>query len=274
MPSVSLTHPAAGDPFPTRYGPWAVVVGASEGLGAAFAEALARRGLNLVLVARRVAVLEALAEGLGTRHGVSVVVCTVDAADADAADRIVAAAAGLDVGLVIMNAAAAPVGAFTDAAVGDVVRAIDVNCRTPSAVLSALLPAMVARQRGGVVLMSSMAGMQGSPRLATYSATKAFLIAFGEALWAELKPHDVDVVVCIAGAIRTPGYLQSQGKKAAEAPGTLDADVVAERALRSLGAGPRVIPGALNQFAALLMGRLLPRGMAIRLMGHNTKDLQ
>ena len=252
---------------------WAVVVGATEGLGAAFAGALARRGLNLVLVARRVTVLEALAEGLRTRHGVSVVVCTADAAAADAADRIVAAAAGLDVGLVIMNAAAAPVGAFTDTAVGDVVRAIDVNCRTPIAVLSAVLPTMVARKRGGVVLMSSMAGMQGSPRLATYSATKAFLIAFGEALWAEMKPHNVDVVVCIAGAIRTPGYLQSQGK-AAEAPGTLDADVVAERALRALGVGPRVIPGGLNQFAALVMGRLLPRGMAIRLMGHNTKDLQ
>ncbi len=272
MPATTSTRALVDGAFARRYGPWALIVGASAGLGAAFADAIARRGLNLIMVARRADVLDSSADVLRARYGVDVVVGAIDVGANDAADRIIDAIAERDVGLVVMNAAAAPVGDFVDADAADVARAVDVNCRTPLVLVNRLVKPLVAQKRGGVILMSSMAGLQGSPRLATYSATKAFLIAFGEALWAELKPHGVDVVACIAGAIRTPNYLASQ-TASAEPPGTLDPDVVANQALGALGAGPRVIPGGANRLAAMVMG-LLPRSVAVTLMGRNTKDLK
>ena len=119
--------------------------------------------------------------------------------------------------------------------------------------------------------MSSLAGVQGSPRLAAYSATKAFNAILAEALWKELRPHGIDVVGCCAGAILTPGYRQAGKNKTA--PGTLPAEKVAEQALRALGRGPIVVPGGLNKFVRFLMMRLLPRKMAINIMAQNTGGL-
>lgn len=262
---------ATASPFATRYGPWALVAGASEGLGAAFATSLARRGLHLVLWARRKDALEALAAQLRRDHGVEVEVSVVDLKDGAATAAAAAALVERHApGLVVFNAAFAPVGAFVEADIDALLRAVDVNARAPLVVVRALLPAMVAQRRGGVVLMSSMAGQQGSARIAAYSATKAFTTTLGEALWAELKPHNVDVIACVAGAIRTPGYQRSAAK---DAPGTVDADVVAEAALDGLGNSAVVIPGGLNRVAAFVMRRLLPRAWALKIMEQNTRSL-
>ncbi len=129
---------------------------------------------------------------------------------------------------------------------------------------------MVERGRGGIVLMSSLSGLQGTPRLATYAGTKAFNNTFGESIWHELREQGIDVEVCIAGAIRTPGYASASGK---DAPGTLDAETVAERTLNALPKGPTYIPGGVNKVASVLLGRMLPRRFAIGIMAKNTKDL-
>lgn len=118
--------------------------------------------------------------------------------------------------------------------------------------------------------MSSMAGFQGAPRIATYAASKAFTTVLGESLWSELSPKGVDVVVSCAGAIRTPNYL---GSSKAEAPGTLDASAVAEASLGALGRGPTVVPGTTNQLARFVLGRFLSRRAAISIMGKSTKEL-
>ena len=115
-----------------------------------------------------------------------------------------------------------------------------------------------------------MAGFQGAPRLATYAATKAFNTVLGEGLWGELAPAGVDVLVSCAGAVRTPGYQKSAK---GDAPGTLDAPVVAERTLDALGHGPTVVPGATNRVARFMLGRVLPRRAAISIMASSTKDL-
>lgn len=257
--------------FADRYGPWAVIAGASEGLGAAFADGLARRGLNLVLIARRPEPLAALADALAARHRVEVRVAALDVAAPDVADRLDAAVAGLDVGLVVCNAAYCPIGPFLAIPLDDLLRAIDVNVRAPIVFVRRLAPAMVTRGRGGVVVVSSLSGLQGSPKIVTYAATKALLLVLAEGLWAELRGQGVDVVGVAAGAIRTPGYTAAAK---GDAPGTLDAVDVAERALAGLGRGPRVVPGWVNALATLVMGRLLPRRAAIAIMGSNTKDLQ
>jgi short-subunit dehydrogenase len=255
--------------FVSRYGPWAVVAGASEGLGAAFAHALAARRCNLVLIARRAELLAEVKARVETAN-VEVRAQACDLARPDLTSALEAMTRGLDVGLAIYNAAYAPVGAVLERSPEDLLRVVDVNVRGPLLFARSLAPAMVARGRGGIVLMSSLAGFQGAPRIATYAASKAFNTVLGEGLWGELAPHGVEVLVSCAGAIRTPGY-----KKAArgDAPGTLDPSVVAERTLDALGRGATVVPGAMNRFARFLLGRVLSRRAAVALMAKSTKDL-
>ncbi|OFW59194.1 MAG: short-chain dehydrogenase, partial [Actinobacteria bacterium RBG_16_64_13] len=194
-------------PLPVRYGAWALVAGASEGLGAAWSRALARRGLNLVLVARRGALLDELAEDLRHAFGVEVRCCDGDLAEPGFLKALEQACSSLEVGLVVYNATRAPVGDFVGTTAEDLMRVVDVNMRAPVVLLRALLPVMVARGRGAVVLMTSLAGNQGAPRITAYSASKAFTRVLAEGLWREVGPLGIDVVACCAGAVRTPGYV-------------------------------------------------------------------
>lgn len=256
--------------FPARYGAWALVAGASQGLGAAYARALAGRGMDLVLVARRRSLLDALADDVRRSFGVEVRCLEGDLADQGFSERLSSAVADLEIGVLVYNAAHAPVGDFASMDSADLMRVVDVNVRGPVGLLRSLLPSMIERQRGAVVLMSSLAGNQGSPRLATYAASKAFNRVLAEGLWRELRSQGVDMVACCAGAVRTPGYSTAAG---ADAPGTLGPQAVAESALRALGHGPVVIPGFVNRVAALLLGRLLPRRAAIGIMSGSTRRL-
>jgi uncharacterized protein len=257
--------------FHARYGRVAVVAGASEGLGAAFAEALAARGLDLVLLARREHALRELASNIERRHRVSVRPVACDLKDASFVDRLLDALAGQDVGLAIYNAAFSVLGPLLDRPLDDALRIVDVNVKGPLRMVHALAPAMRRKRRGGIVLMSSIAGFQGAPRLAAYAASKAWNIVLGESLWAELRPDGVDVLVSCAGAIRTPNYERALAK---EAPGTLDSRVVAERTLEALGSGPAIVPGAINKIATFVLGRLLPRANAIAIMDRSTRSLE
>lgn len=255
----------------SRYGAWALVAGASEGIGEAFARSLAARGVHLVLVARREAVLSRLAEELRAAHGVEVRPVALDLSAPGWPEALREATAELDLGVAVYNAAFAPLGRFVDRPLEDLLRAVDVNVRGPVAFVREIAPGMVARGRGAVVLMSSLAGGQGAPRLATYAASKAFTTVLAEGLWSELRPKGVDVVACCAGAVRTPGYLRSAK---GEAPGTLDPAEVVERTLARLGHGPRVVPGAVNRIADAVLTRLLPRRAAVSLMARSTAGLE
>jgi short-subunit dehydrogenase len=252
--------------FADRYGPWALVAGASQGLGAAFATELAARGLGVVLVARRPAPLAALAARLPTRT----VEVAADLATPAGLAAVRAGADGLQIGLVVANAAYAPIGGFLDLPADDLDRALDLNCRAPVALARFFLPGMVDRGRGGFVVMSSLAGLQGSPSLAVYAATKAFGAVLAEGLWAQVRGSGVHVVACLAGAVETPGLAATKGRRA---PGTLPPDRVAAAALRGLGRGPRVVPGAVSGLAAQVMSRVLPRRTAIGVIGRAANDL-
>jgi short-subunit dehydrogenase len=261
------------DGFATRYGKWAVIAGASEGLGAAFADALAARGMNLLLLARRADPLEGTAQRIRMERGVGVRTLPIDVAEPGFTDALVDATVDLEIGVIVYNAAFAPIGNFLDVSQEDLSRVVDVNIRGPIAFVHTLAPAMAARHRGAVVLMSSLAGLQGSPRIATYAASKAFNTILAEGLWGELRQNGIDVLASCAGAIRTPGYAESTGHNVPEAPGTLDPAEVAEQTLAALGHGPVLVPGWVNRIAIFLMGHALPRGATVRLMAANTKDL-
>ena len=261
---------ASGRGFPERYGAWALVAGASEGLGAAYARALAARGMNLVLVARRPAPLDALAQDLRDTFSVEARSCDGDLASAAFLDTLQAECSSLDLGVIVCNAAQAPIGDFASRDTADLVRVVDVNVRAPLLLLRALLPEMTTRGRGAVIIMTSFTGHLGTPRIAAYAASKAFLRVLGESLWYELKDHGIDVVACSAGAVRTPGYAMAAGK---DAPGTLDAGQVVEKTLRALSRGPVVMPGFVNRVATVFMTRLLPRRTAIAILARSTDSL-
>jgi len=252
-----------------RYGPWAVVAGGSRGLGAEYARQLAARGLSLVLVAEADQPLLDLARGLEERHGIQVRAVVVDLAHPASVERVARACEGLEVGLLVCNAAHAPMGPFADQSLEDKLRVVDVNCRAPLALIHAFVPPMVSRGRGGILLMSSLAGLQGSALVAAYAASKAFNLVLGEALWEELRPRGVDVLAVCAGATRTEAY-EATAPRSMPLP-VMEPEAVVRQALAGLGRGPDIVAGSWNRLAAMVLRRL-PRRLAVTLMGRSMRS--
>jgi short-subunit dehydrogenase len=257
--------------FRDKYGPWALVAGASEGIGAAFASELAARGLHLLLVARRAGPLEDLADRLRKAHGVEVRVAAIDLGAPSLLDDIRAATAGLEIGLVVYNAAYSLIGRFLEQPLADKLRIIDVNVRGPLVLADEFGRAMAQRGRGGIIVMASIASSQGSPLVTTYAATKAFDLVFAEGLWDELRDNGVDVLACRAGATRTPAYERS--KPAVETAPVMESEAVAREALAALGKTPSMVPGLFNGMATFFMNRVLPRKAAVMIMGRTARKM-
>ena len=258
--------------FAARYGPWALVAGASEGIGAAFAEAIAQRGVNVALVARRGPPLEALADRLTADHHVETLRIAADLANG--IDAIPAALGDREVGIVVANAALSLLGPFLSEPLAAHLQEIDINCRAPLALAHEFGHHMVLRRRGGIILMSSLAGFQGGPNIANYAATRAYTAILAEGLWAELRHHGVDVLACCAGATTTPGLSSSNYWSSRRfAPRAQHPREVAEEALVALGTRPSHVTGRGNRLATLVMRRLIPRQLTIQLMEAATEGL-
>lgn len=260
---------SSANSFHQSYGPWAVVAGASEGLGAAYAEALAQRGLHLLLIARRLELLQGLAQRLGAQYAVHVRLLPLDLAAQDSAGRIACETQDLPVGLLVYNAAFSAVGALLDHPLLEHLREVDTNIRTPLALVNIFGARMLKAGHGGLLLMSSLSAFQGSAYVANYSATKAYNFVLAEGLWEEWRRGGVDVLACIAGAIRTPNFLASSPRSTGRiSDATIEAETVVNEALAALGRQPTVIPGRLNRVSSFVMRRLLSRRLAVTIMGN------
>lgn len=246
--------------FFRRYGPWAIVTGASSGIGEAMAHALAARGLSLVLVARRRDRLETLAEQLTRAHRIETSILEADLADPTVPNRIEEATRDFRIGLVVANAGFGHKGAFADAPREELSRMVDVNCRSTMALAHVFAPRLITRGSGGLVITSSTAAFQGIPYTAVYAATKAFDLALAEALAHELAPHGVDVVALCPGATDTEGPRRT-GVDPQKTPFLMQPAPVAEAALLALGRRHVVVPGLSNRVGAAL-AQLLPRRWA------------
>ena len=257
--------------FISQYGPWALVAGASEGLGAAFAVELARRGLNVFLLARRAELLLPLAARLESEFKIQARTAAIDLSDPALADKAVAATKGLEIGLLVYNAAHSNVGPFLATPLSKQLLTIDVNCRGPLILSHVYGTEMASRKRGGILLMTSIAGSQGSPFIATYAASKAFNLVLGESLWDELRTRGVDVLACRAGATRTPNYEDT--KPTTDQAPVMEPEAVVLQALNALGRGPSVVTGGFNKMATFFLGRLFPRRAAIRTMGRAMRKM-
>jgi short-subunit dehydrogenase len=193
--------------FSKRYGPWAVITGASEGTGAAFARAIAAHGVPSVLVARREAPLRALADEIQATHGVECVTASVDLSDPSACDRIAKAVGDREVGLLVSNAGADTNGMrFLDGDIAAWTQLVALNVNTMMQTCHRFAGPMRERGRGGVLLVNSGACYGGLRGMAAYTGSKAFMLCFAEALWGELRPHDVDVLTLVLGRTDTPAY--------------------------------------------------------------------
>jgi short-subunit dehydrogenase len=197
--------------FSDRYGPWALVAGASDGIGEAFAHRLAGAGINVVLVARRAAVLAKLADELGRGYGVDARCVVADLTSEAMMGEIRQATDDIEVGLLVYNAGAAH-GAvhFLDRPAEAAIGMIALNCRGPVLLAHHFGKLMRERRRGGIMLLSSMAAMSGGSYIAVYNATKSFDMVLAEGLWHELNPVGVDAMCLVVGATLTPSMLASR----------------------------------------------------------------
>lgn len=244
-----------------RYGPWAVVTGASDGIGAAFAEDLARRGYNLVLVARRRDALETLADRLRATHGASVEAAPADLGQPEALAEVLTRTEAMDVGLLVAAAGFGTSGAFIEQPIEPELDMIDVNCRAVAAMAHAFAGRFVARGRGGIVLMSSIVAFQGVPNAANYAATKAYVQSLAEGLRSELRPHGVDVIACAPGPIASGFAARANMVMTMSDPPS----VVAGETLDKLGRRAIVRPGRLAKLLeAAFFG--MPRWGRVRIM--------
>ncbi len=228
------------DNFAARYGPWALIAGASEGTGASFARQLAEKGLNLILVARREGPLAKLASEIRDTHGVECITASVDLSHDDAVQQMREAAAGREVGLLILNAGADPNGSmFLDNDIANWDALAMRNVMTVMRACHRFGLAMRKRGHGGIIIANSGACYAGLPGVAVYGATKAFDLMLGEALWAELKPHGVDVLNLIMTQTDTPAHRELMAERGIPLPDDMaSADDVARLGLERLPHGP------------------------------------
>jgi short-subunit dehydrogenase len=248
--------------FLRKYGPWALVTGASDGVGQASAKLLASMGLNLVLVARSQEKLAHLAKQFANENNIQVRVLALDLSVAEAAEELKLATSDLEIGLLIASAGFGSSGKFLDANEVTELQMLNVNC---NAVLVQCLhfgKLMAQKQKGGLILLSSVLAFQGTPYSANYGATKAYIQSFAEGIADEFQAHGVDVLSVAPGPIAS-GFAQRANMVLGQ---SLAPDVVAKQAIDSLGKRRLVRPGALSKLLGWGLSTA-PRALRVQLIG-------
>jgi short-subunit dehydrogenase len=257
-----------------KYGNVALIAGASEGLGAAYANHLASEGMDLVLLARRTEPLELLANQLMDQYKIKVQNISCDLADLHAVKKIQEELNGKEIHVLIYNAAISYIGPFEKNSIEHHQQLAIANMNTPMQMVQVFGETMLKNGKGAIVLMASLAGFQGSGFLAAYAASKAFNKVLAESLWYEWKDRGVDVMACCAGATSTPNYLNTQpGKTSVFAPKVQTPEEVVKDCFKNLGKMPSVITGRGNRIASFIMQKLMSRKMAINTMGNTTRKM-
>jgi uncharacterized protein len=253
--------------FLDRFGQWGMVAGAAEGIGAAYCEELARRGMNMIMVDVNEAGMESLAKRLEKAHNIQVKRVVQDLADRTAPASCMKAMEGLDCRLLVYNAAYSRVKPFLSSSPEELDLYTNVNARTPLHLVYDFVQKLKSESKtGGILLMASLAGLWGARFVAAYAATKAFNLRLAEALSFELKPQGIHICACCAGSTATPGYLGTDPARGFLAPNVMQPAKVAAIAIRNLGRKTVIIPGLANQFNYFFLTRILPRSISVSLV--------
>lgn len=248
-----------------KYGPWALITGASSGIGAQFAHQLAQHGLNLILVARRKERLDEMARELEQNHNIRVQTIQVDLSKPDFMSSINQVTDTLEIGLLVNNAGISVDGKFLGNNLEDELRMLDINCRAPLILAHQFGRKMAERKRGGIIFLASMVAFQGTPFWTNYAATKAHSLLLAEGLGYELKTEGVDVLALCPGFTKTEFYRDLDFSNLPVKP--MDVKPVVSAALKSLGNRPAVIPGTMNRFLNLMEKYFLTRSSNTAIFG-------
>jgi short-subunit dehydrogenase len=238
-----------------------VITGASSGIGKAFAYELAGKGANVVLVARNKTALDTIAADIRQKFSVDARVVSADLGDRKGVHAVIEAVQSLEVGLLVNSAGFGGSGPFLNASIDDELNMVEVNCSASIDLTYSIATAMKARNRGGIILLSSLLGWQGAPYSATYSATKAFIQSFAEAIRVELKPLGIDVLAVAPGPV-VSGF---GGRADMTIENGVTPEVVATQSIKALGKKTTVIPGAMSKFLSYSL-LILPRAFRVQIM--------
>ena len=246
-----------------KYGSWAIVTGASNGLGKKFAIQLAKIGFNVVLVARRENILKELSNQLENSYGIKCMPINLDLGHTDAANILDKMTSHLDVGLIVSNAGFVTSGNLIKSKIDVEKNLVDLNCRSLMELSYIYGQKFAKNKRGGIILISSLLGFLGTPGSANYAASKAFVQSFGEGFHSEMKPHNVDVLTVAPGPIHT-GFAERANMNFILA---LKPENVAKDSINALGKKITLLPGFLSKFLYFSLQPLLFRNLKIKVMG-------
>jgi len=243
------------------YGPWALVTGASSGIGKELAERLAEAGLHLVLTGRSESILQEFGDELEERYGILVEVIVADISCTTGIHDLIQKAGNLPIGLFVASAGLGTSGHFVESKLDREMHMLNVNMLAVLMLTHYFARKFAEQKKGGIILMSSIVGFQGVPNAAHYSATKAYVQSIGEALYYELKPYKVDVLAAAPGPVNS-GFSATANM---EMGNVLKPKDIALPILSSLGRKSTVFPGRLTKI--LILGlRTVPRWGKIRIM--------
>lgn len=260
--------------FKKNNGNWAIVVGSAEGLGEAYSIALAKRNINLIMVDNKQNSLSTLAKQLENDFNIETIELCMDLLDADAVAKMMNEIKKVDCRLLIYNAGYSLIQPFTTLTEEDLDCFVDINTRSQLKLIHQFSKLLVdKKQVGGILLMSSLAGLIGMQLVSTYAATKAFAWNLAEGLHYELKPKNIHVMSCIAGATLTPTYLKNKPKYGRIKPLVMTSEDVAESALNTLGKKALYIPGFSNRVNYFILTRLLPRKLAASIANKTMRSM-
>ncbi len=243
--------------FTEKYGGWALITGASSGIGLEYSKQLAAKQLNVVMVARRAERLEALSEEIKRKYGVDTKVIAADLTTAAGIQAVKDETQQLNIGLLVNNAGREDSGHFLRTSIEEALSTVDLNCRAPLQLTHHFAQIMAKREKGGIIFMSSIVAFQGVPHIANYAASKAYDLVFAEGVAAELKPYNVDVIAVAPGFTKTELSLELNFDGLPMKP--MAPELVARKAISSLGRKRITIPGAINKFLYLSGKYLQPR---------------
>lgn len=252
----------AAQQFLSTYGPYALVTGASEGIGRSFATQLAKSGLNVLLVARRAEALNLLSQELESTFGVLCPVVVADLSNESDVEQVLQQTQKLDIGLVICNAGYGTAGDFLDNDLEVEMNMLRVNCSAVTRMAHVLGNQLRTRGKGGMILMSSVVATQGAPRSANYAASKAYIHSLGEALQEEWRDTGVDLLLVAPGPVAT-GFAKRSKMQMGQ---TATPDIVASESLQALGKKHIVHPGWLAKMMVFALSTA-PRFIRVKIMG-------
>jgi uncharacterized protein len=258
--------------FREKYGPWALVTGASRGLGAEFARQCAARGLNIILVATNVDLLQAQADSIKKDFGVEVKTITADLSKDDFLQEITPITDSLEVGLLVNNAGLSRVTPFMQHSSQDLVKQLHVNTQAGIILAHHFAKKMAERKRGGIIFLSSGSAMSGTAYSANYAGTKAYNLIVAESLWYELRPYGVDVLGFMAGPTKTPGW-DANHPKSSTLVKVMDVKSTVMEAFKALGKRPSLIAGRQNRLGYFFMSKMLSRAQAICIVSKSMEKM-